>query len=513
MTAQAQESSQLVSIILQNFRGMNRVSSRLNMSPEFAWMISNGYVKKDVKSGLGVLKQRAGITKFNTVTFTDECKYIYEAEWSSGGTDIIIREGTRWAKFDGVNTFDDLDTGRTSGVRGMCAMFGNELIMVDGGVPRKSTAAYSLSDLSADANMPQDSTAVHVHQHKVWLNSDANPMKAYCCKTDSANGATSWTGTTDAAVLDFSKILPSGDRLIGFATFAEVNLIFIFEKYAVVYVCGTDPAAFALQQIIPLNCLSGHAVKQIGNDLGVASHEGFNSFRSSLTNQDLDTDDLSKYISPLYRELIDPLSDKRVISAEFSHELNHLYIAIPGTDPTILVYSVDIQNFVGVWTGYDCFSLCERKDGTMLVGGTGYVYTMNSGTSDDGEAISFSYDFPFLYDKDPNSNKAFRQIEGLVVHDGSPLLTIDYSYATDIISGAQSTISLQFTSSGVLWDSADAVWDTASWAGSSATPFLSCDMLGRGKYMALSLGQRVLDATIEIPYIILRYKKEGMKIR
>lgn len=505
--------TELESIILQNFRGMNRVSSRLNMSPEFAWNIANGYIKKDIKSGLGVMKQRAGVTKFNSVSFTNACRYIYEAKWNGGTKDVIIREGTRWAKYDGVNTFADFDTGRTSDVRGMACMFGNELIMVDGGIPRKSTAAYALSALSADANMPQDSTAVHVHQHKVWLNSAANPMKAYCSKTDSANAAGSWTGTSDAATLDFSKILPAGDTLIGFQTFADVLLLFIFKKYVVVFNCGTDPTAFALQQIIPLNCLSGHGVKIIGNDLAVTSVEGLNSFRSSVTNQDLDTDDLSKFISPLYRDYISGLSDYGVVSAEFSHRLNHLYIAIPGTVHTILVYSVDIQNFVGVWTGYNCYSLCERQDGTMLVGGTGYVYTMNSGTADDGVAISFSYDFPHLYDKDPNSNKAFRQIEGLLIYDGTPVLTLDYSYATDVLSGQQPTITFTFPQSGVDWDSSSAIWDQAPWAGSNAVPFLSSSLVGRGKYMAPSIGQSVLNASIEIPYLILRYKKEGMKIR
>lgn len=505
--------TELTSIVLQNFRGMNRVSSRLNMSPEFAWNISNGYIRKDVKSGLGVMKQRMGITKLNTVSFTDECRYIYEAKWSAGGTDVIIREGTRWAKFDGVNTFDDLDTGRTDDVRGMAAMFGNQLVMVDGGVPRKSTAAYAVSALSADANMPQDSNAVHVHQHKVWLNSAANPMKAYCSKTDSANAATSWTGTTDAGVLDFSFILPQGDTLIGFATFAEVNLIFFFKRYAVVFTCGTDPAAFSLQQIIPITCLSGHGVKIIGNDLAVCSIDGLNSGRSSLTNQDLDTDDLSKYISPLWREYISSLSDYSLVTAEFSHRLNHLYIAVPGTTHVILVYSIDIQNFVGVWSGYDCYSLCERQSGVMLVGGTGYVYTMNSGLDDAGAAISFSYDFPYLYDKDPNSNKAFRQVEGLVIYDGTPTLTFNYSYATDLISSTPSSISKAFSQSGVAWDSADAIWDTAAWAGSNAQAFLSSDMTGRGKYMVMSIGQSVLDASVEIPYLILRYKKEGMKIR
>lgn len=505
--------SQIETLILQNFRGMNRVSSRLNMSPEFAWNISNGYIKKDVKSGLGAIKQRPGIVKFNSVSFTNDCKYLYEPKWNGGSTDVIIREGTRWAKYDGVDTFANFDTGRSSGVRGMAAMFGNELIMVDGGVPRKSTSGYVLSDLSADANMPQDSTAVHVHQHKVWLNSAANPMKAYCCKTDSANAATSWTGTTDAAVLDFSKILPSGDTLIGFATFANMMLVFIFKKHAVMFLAGTDPTAFSLRQIIPLNCLSGQGIKQIGNDLAIATEKGLSSFTSSLAKQDLDTADLSKYISPLWSDYISLLADFGVVTAEFSHALNHLYIAIPGTTDTILVYSVDIQNFVGVWTGYKCFSMCERSDSTMLVGGTGYVYTMNSGTSDDGAAISFSYDFPFLYAKDPNSNKAFRQIEGLAISSGNPLLTINYSYAADAVSGAQTPIQIQLTSGGVDWDSVDAIWDVAAWAGSEATEFLSSDMLGRGKFMVLSLGNSVLDATIEIPYILLRYKKEGVKIR
>ena len=510
--AQALE-RQIETIILQNFRGMNRVSDRLNMSPEFAWMISNGYIKKDVKSGLGIIQQRYGTTKLNTVSFTDECRYVYEAKWASGSTDVIIREGTRWAKFDGVNTFDDLDTGRTDDVRGMCAMFGNELIMVDGGVPRKSTAAYAVSALSADANMPQDSTAVHVHQHKVWLNSDANPMKAYCCKTDNANGATAFTGTSDAAVLDFSYILPAGDRLIGFATFANVLLVFIFQKYAVIYTCGTDPAAFALQQIMPLNCLSGHGIKQVGNDLAIASHEGLNSFRSSITNQDLDVDDLSKYISPLYKDYILPLTDYRTVTVAFSHELNHIYIAIPGSTHTILVYSVDIQNFVGVWDGYDCYSMTERQDGTMLVGGTGHVYKMNEGVDDDGTAIDFSYDLPFLYDKDPNSNKAFRQCEGLCSFVGAPTLTLDYSYATDFVSGQQDTISFPFDESGVAWDSDDAVWDSAEWAGSAAQPFLSSGMLGRGKYMASSIGNSVLASIVQIPYLIFRYIREGIKIR
>lgn len=503
----------LEQLVLNNFRGMNRVSDKANMSPDFAWNISNGYIKKDIKSGLGIIKQRSGIIKHNSVSFTNSCKYIYEAKWDAGGTDRIIREGTRWAKYDGVDSYDDLDTGRASGVRGMAVMFANQLIMVDGGVPRKSTAAYAVSALSSDASMPQDASAVHVHQHKVWLNSDSKPMRAYYSKTDSANASDSWSASGDAGYIDFTNILPHGDRLIGFKTFGEAFLCFIFKKMVVIYSCGTNPTEFALQQIIPLNCASGHALSIIGNDFSVCSQEGVNSFRSSTTNQDLDIDDMSKYIQPLYSELVSPLEDLGVISTAFSHRLNHLYVCIPGTDHTILVYSLDIKNFVGVWTGYDCHSILECQDGTMLVGGDGYVYEMNTGTNDDGVAISFSYDFPYLYFGNPNNNKNLKQIEGICRHDGSPLLTISYDFGVDEISATPDAIQLQFESSGVLWDSDNAVWDEASWAGGDIERFLSSDMTGRGKQVAISLRQSVLDASIEIPYVILRYKKEGIKIR
>lgn len=661
----------LEEIILKEFKGMNRLSSRLSMPIDFAWDIHNGYIKKDLKTGLGVIKQRFGISKFNSTTFTNACKYIFEAKWNGGGKDIIIREGTRWAKYDGVDSFDNLDTGRTSGVRGQAVMFDNEIIMADGAYLRKCTSGYTVSNLLpaggvktvsvntqgsgyyigdiltlvqtggsdatvtvatvdnfgavltvsvatsgkgysaatglsttvnansgairtvsigsggsgytvgdiltiaggsggtvkvttvnsgavtsvdivtaghnysvdealattggtgtgctidvdatggtgalisiltlCDNDQPSKVSKVHVHQHKVWCNDDDNPMEARYLKTDSANQADSFSAANDAGTLDFSKILPNGDKLLGFATFAEVFLCFIFTRYVVVYSCGTDPTEFSLKQIIPVNCISGHAVKQVGNDLAICSLEGVNSLKSSMANQDLDIDDLSKYIAPLYKELISSVSNTELISAGFSHNLNHLYIGIPSTEPTILVYSIDIGNFVGRWTGYKCHSFCERVDGTMLVGGDGYVYEMNTGTNDDGEIINFSYDFPAIYGKSASLNKAFRQIEGLAESDGSAIVNVDYKYATTNLSTIKAPLILNFTSQGTLWDTA--YWDTFYWAGSTIQRFLSSDLLGRGKALLLTLSNNTLDTNIEIEHLILRYAPEGIKIK
>lgn len=499
----------------QNFRGMNRVSDRLNMSPEFAWDIHNGYIKKDSRSGLGIIKQRSGITKFNTVTFTNACKYIFEAKWDGGGTDIIIREGTRWAIYDNVDTFDDLDTGRTDGVRGMAVMFANQMIMVDGGTPRKCTSGYVLSNLSADAAMPTDSTAVHVHNHKVWLNSTSNPMKAYYSKSDSANEADSFSASGDAGSLDFSKILPKGDTLKGFATFAENFLLFIFSQYVVVYNCGTDPSEFAIQQIVPLNCVSIHGVLQIGNDLAVPSLEGVNSFRSSMANQDLDIDDLTQYVAPLYRDRIALVSDKSLISCGFSHNLNHLYIGLPTTNGhEILVYSVDIKNVVGRWTGYESHCFCERIDGTILCGGSGYVYTMNSGLTDDGTAITFQYSFPFLYFGDPSKNKAVRSFEGIIKHESSSSnFSVDFTYwyGTGSETSASLTSSLTLSANVSLYR--NSLYRAGYFRASGNTRYQNNNILGRGKQIAIDISHAVSGASIEIPYFIVRVKQENEKIR
>lgn len=505
----------LQSFTFNNFRGLNKLSSRLNMSPEFAWNIRNAYIKKDVKTGLGIIKQRSGSLKYNSVAFTGKCRFIYEAKWDSGGLDTIIRNNDGWHKYDGVDSFDDFDVGRTSDVRGQAVMFGNQLIMADGGKLRKSTAAYSISDLSVDANMPTDSNIVHVHQHKVWTNSIANPMKAYACKTDNANGATAWTGTTDAAVLDFSRILPDGDTLIGFATFSQSYLLFIFKNYIVLFSCGTDPAAFSLVQVIPVDCLSWHTVYQVGNDLAFASLAGINSFKSAVVNQQVNTDDLTKYIGPYYRELVGDLTDTSEISSGFSSDLNHYYtcITISG-DHTILVYSLDIGNIVGIWNGIDAYSFCELRDGTMLAGGNGYVRIMNTGDDDDGSAIDFQYSFPYLYFNDANQNKAVRQFEGIISHQATTTsfnLNFDYSYGTGNEQQSAITKSIALSANVSLYRSA--LYRSAYYRASGNTRYSTSDILGRGKQMALDIYHSVLDASIEIPYIVMRAKLEGIKIR
>jgi hypothetical protein len=506
--------------VFQNFRGINRVSDRLNMSPEFAYDILNGYIKKDAKSNLGVVTQRDGISKFNSVALgsgygtTKKIRVVYEAKWNGGSTDIIIRAGTAWGKFDGVDTFDTIDTGRSDDVIGQCVMFKNELIMVDGGVPRKMTAAGVVSDLSADANMPQKSDVVWVHRDKVWLNDTDNPMVAHFSKTNNANGDTAWTGSTDAGTIDLSTVLPKGDRIMGFRTYGGTDsglIAIICQNYTVIYAAGANVYTFTFVQLFPTTCLSSHALDYVGTDIVYPSRNSLTSMFSSAANNELEVNSLTKYIEPLYRDLVNLTSDVTQIAGVFNHKLNHYYITFPITNNyQTLVYSVDIGNFVGRWTyPVEFYSYCERQNGDILAGSDEYVYKINSGTDDDGTAIEWKLSMPAFYFKKAHLYKKPISFEVLLNTDRDITLYLDYWYGLSELGADKITKEISISSTASMWDVAE--WDTSYWDASGNTLYRTEDLLGRGRMLFMEMRHNTSGAKVTMPWFIIGYILEGYK--
>jgi len=591
--------------IFENFRGLNRRSDRLNTNDSFYYDLLNGYCKKDLNSQLGFIVQREGSTKLNSValdtsTFgsVHSIKTIFEAKWNSGGLDVIIRAGTAWGKFNGTDTFTGLDTGRADDVIGQCAMFQNQLIMVDGGIPRKSTAAYAVSNLSEvtngtvtmtiatpavftfvahgfvagqavkftttgalptglvsgttyyvistglvadafqvsstlggpavntsgsqsgthtlysfDANMPQDSTAVWVHRDKVWLNSTAAPMKAYFSKTNSANTGVAWTGTNDAGYIDLSTILPEGDTIRGYRTIGGTDsglIAIICDKYTVVFEAGANVYTFNFLQYFPTTCISINACDYIGTDLVYPSRNSFTSLAHSSGTNDISTGTLSDLIEPYWRGLVSDLSETKNMQGCYDKTLGLFYILFPiANNYQILVYSVDIKNFVGRYTyPFNVYSFKYLLNGTMLMGSDDYVYTMNSGTSDSGSAISWSFKMPGLYFGTASRNKKPIEYEALLKSTTTMTLYLDYYFALNISPASLLTIPIDLSGTSVQWDSS--LWDFSYWDQSGNVIFKTSDLLGRGRLMFVELRHATLNANISFPWFLFRYVIEGI---
>lgn len=602
----------LVQKIFKDFRGLNRTSDRLNAPDDFLYDLLNGYIKKDVKSNLGVIQQRMGSSKYNStiiptyylgsITFTgsglddmansgtptakDEFKIeidgtgtpdtfkwskdggstwaatgvaitgsaqsladgvsitfgattghssgdywtfstdgfgttkkvrvLFEAKWDGGSTDTIIRAGTAWGKYSS-NTFIPIDIGRGNDTMGQCVMFKNDLIMVDGGKARKYDSSGNVSDLSSDANMPSNSDAVWVHRDKVWLNDTSNPMVAHFCTTNNATGATSWSGTTDAGTLDLSTVLPEGDRIRGFRTYGGTDsgiLAIICDKYIVIYSAGANVYTYTFLQYFPTTCISINAADYAGSDVVLPSRNEMTSLISSRTNMQLEVKPLSEYISLLWRDLVSQVSDTQNITGVFNHKLNHYYITFPITGNTqTLVFSADIGNFVGRWTyPYDIYSWCELSDGTILSGGDGYVYEMNTGSDDDGTTIDFKASFPAYYFDDPSRYKRPIDFEALFyAENADPIIHLDYWFGGIGTLGSEKItkdISLAEGSTLYYWD--EALWDVSYWADVSASYlYRTSDLVGRGRFMEMDLSNSANGSILTIPYFKIGYILEG----
>jgi hypothetical protein len=223
----------------------------------------------------------------------------------------------------------------------------------------------------------------------------------------------------------------------------------------------------------------------------------------------LETNTLSKYVDNLYRDLVSSCSDVTLISGVFNHKLNHYYITFPITNNyQTLVYSADIGNVVGRWTyPFSIYGWCERRSGVILAGSDSYVFTMNSGTNDNGTAISFKASFPAFYFDAADRYKKPIEWEGLVQADGNLTFNIDYWYGLSTLASDKVTKSLTVSSSSSLWDVAN--WDTSYWDTQGNQIVRTCDIVGRGRMMFLELRNNTKDTKITIPWFKIGYILEG----
>ena len=504
--------------VFQEFKGMNRRSSRLNMDPSFYFDLLNGYLYKDVESGLGFINQRAGCSKLNTVALSGygtntQIRTIYEAIWNGGGKDVIIKAGSAWGKWDGVNSFPTLCTGRPDGSVGQCVMFQNNLILADGGIMQQVSPAYAVSALSADPAMPQDSTAVWVHCDKVWANSTANPLYAYYCDTNNATTSTAWSDTGNAGYLDLSTVLPVGDKILGYRTMGgTTNMILVIQttQFLVLYLAGADPTQFVLLKIIKCDSLSNQAISQIGTDLIYATRKDVTSIFNAYQNNDLEINAISQWIDPYYRDQVAQLTDPTTqMSAVFDNTLNLWYLTLGITNNyQTFVYSVDVQNFVGRYTyPFNIYSWASRQDGTIYSGSDNYVYVMNSGTNDDSTAISFKLAMPYLYLSLPNRYKKIVEFEIFMQATASLTLYLDYWYGLTSLATDKQTKAISITTSASLWNVAP--WNTSYWNQQGNQLYNEPGILGRGRGVFIELRHSTLDAVLSIPWFTLRYNIEG----
>ncbi len=496
---------------INSFKGMNRSSNRFNMSQEFAWDVLNGYA--DVTAdGRGSIQQRKGTTKVNSNQIDSgdsKCRYLTNVAWANGSEELVCRMFDGWYRISS-GAYTSLDVSRTEDKRGMSTMFDDQLIMVDGGTPRKSTSAHTVSNLSTDATMPTNSTAVWTHRNRVWLN-EPNTMVIYGSKVSDATSGTAWSTADDSIQLDLSYILPETDEFIGFGTVANTMLVIIGKKYLVFYDIPETTDDMSLYKIVKVNPLSQQGLTPFAGDYAIALDNGFNMLSSTETYERLKLDDLSSLIENMWIEQVQAETDTLDICSALNHNTNHVYVTFHNSqESNTLVYSLSLKNFVGRFQFKSApYSWCEDNNGIMYFGAEdGNIYKLDDTVfTDDGELMIFQWELPYLGIDNPIMYKAPRELEMMIETNSSVEVFADYWF------GEQDSLSKKtnFEVSAEVSRYRESLFRGSYYRGSGRALVLNLDYVDRGKTVGFSIYHRTLGARIRIPYLLIKYILEGDK--
>lgn len=496
---------------ISQFKGLNRSSSRFNMDHMFAWDILNGYA--DVApDGRGAIQQRQGTTKINGNQLDSgdsKCRYLTSVLWANGTEELVARIYDGWYRISSGN-YTSLDASRTEDARGMSTMFDDNLIMVDGGTPRKSNSSHTVSDLSADANMPTNSTAVWTHRNRVWLN-EPGTMKIYGSKVSDATGASAWSTADDSIELDLSYVLPETDEFIGFGTVASTLLVIVGKKFIVIYDAPETASTMSLYKIVKCNPLSQQGIVPLAGDYAICLDNGFNMLSSTETYERLKLDDLSSFIENLWIDQVGLETDKLDVCSILDHSTNQIYITFHNSqESNTLVYSLAINNFVGRFQFYSApYSWCEDTSGIIYFGAAnGDIYKIDDTVyTDDSNSFQFQWELPYLGIDNQMLYKAPREVEMMVETNTSVTMYLDYFFGENDDEARQTSFSVSAEYSRYR----ESLYRSAYFRGSGRALVLNLDYVDRGKTVGVSIYHTTSGARVRIPYVLIKYILEGEK--
>lgn len=493
--------------------GINRLADRLSQPPGYFYTLRNCFVTKQ-----NYVQQRNGTLKLTTTPLTGSPKIrkLFEYENNSGGRTIIGRGGTRWARFDGVNSWIDLDTGRASDAYGQACQFLGYLIMADGGKLRYSDASWSVANVD-NTYLPANSSTCHTHNFRLVTNDDANPLMVYLSEVGilSFNTTAGHTGTT----LDLSAVVPVGDKILGYSTYLSTYLVIWMRKHIVVYNVPTTNANIALQQVIKIGCISYNGViNPDSGDIMFPSESGYKSFVQSFnTTSILDVKDETALMGPYYRSAIATLSDARDISGVYYSGLNHSYFTFPfASAMEIWALSDDLKNITegkgnvaGYFTEITAYSFLQTANRNLYFGdNAGNLWQMDTGTDDNGSAILMEAAKTALTFGASSNYKRLKEFEALFEATKTLTLTLTYDYSTTGLTSGALTKTATVTTQTSLWDVS--LWDVSYWDASGDLLYRTRDLLGRGKLVNMKISHNTLGAQLRFPYWIMRFFMEGM---
>jgi hypothetical protein len=333
--------------------------------------------------------------------------------------------------------------------------------------------------------------------------------------------------TAPSTVDDFSAANGAGTinvgyDIIGLAVFRDQ--LIIFTSNSIKKLTGSTAADFRLAPITDsIGCINGDTIQEVGGDIMYLAPDGIRLLSATDRIGDFALDIASDIIFKDANTFVN--SSNTFASCVIREKAQYRIFAYTASEQKGAAQGLIATKFISQggsglqWSttkGIKAYSADSRYFGNQEVvafaNEDGYVYTMNTGNSFDGEAIEAIYESPYMPITDPQIRKTFYKLTLYTDPTGSfdidLNLKYDFAQSTDKTTIQPPTINLTSVSSGVfVYGTASAVYGTATYGGDIDKIYKS-NIIGSGKTIAIRISDFSTNPTFTLDTAVLELSQE-----
>jgi hypothetical protein len=370
--------------------------------------------------------------------------------------------------------------------------------------PDTSTTTYYRVDQEAGYNgTVQQANIVISALGRIW-NADTGTDKVTLQWSDIKNPQKFGSGT--AGTLDTTSVWPKGGDTIT-ALASHNNFLFIFGyRNILVYQGANSPATMTLYDTITgIGCIARDSVVETGTDVIFLSETGVRSILRTIQEKSAPLRDISKNVR---NDLMSAVAGetKANIKAVYNPREGFYLLTLPSLKSTycfdMKVALQDGAARVTTWDSIEPQSFCQKADGTMLIGKTGYVGTY-TGYQDNGISYRFQY---FTNHTDlgaPSVTSILKGLNVVVIGGSGQYIAIKWGFD---FTGNYYAETAQIPTQSMAYYGIAEYNTTAEYSGGTALRTLKAYPTGVGKVVQTGYEADISGYPLSIQKIEIQYK-------
>ncbi len=436
---------------------------------------------------------------------------------------LVVCNGSLYRETGGNGVFTQVGTGITVDANISMVNVEGDVYLVDGTAALKK---YDSATLSATAQFPALPVSYLISTH--------SPPRIFALRGSTAIGRYYWCeagayGTWPAAN---TEDLPNSDEIMGGGVLFGRPVI--FGRDSIFMIVGTDPATWELRRVnssVGLASKHPQAIAYVNGELWFPSRDGIYALggnsADSGSNYSFDNIGVTK-VSKDIQGTWDTINQDAIHVACASVINNKYKLCVPVSPSVTNNYTLYCDANIGDKTShpwsifdYGFRTICKYQPSNtpFMYGGTnldGKVMKLDTGTNDNGVAISCSYKTKYFDCGIAEYNKRFEDLFIWTAASGDWNITLGYEIDFQSDSGGNSTTNLSLSTGLAGWGTM--VWGVDSWRAGidlkkqkrcfntgdyGFTPFAGQELKTRGGHIRFTVSGNTLDQYMSLERLIV----------